>query len=120
MADASNVSSASLAGTQPFSYEIEPEQGATTLRLAGDLDMAASPTLREVLQGLQRGGSEMIVDLRRLTFLDSVGLAVLLEAHTAGREGLPSVSFIPGGRCVQKVFSVTGMDKRVSWIDPLE
>jgi anti-sigma B factor antagonist len=105
---------------QPFNYQVESDQpGRTVLRLMGELDMAASPMLKKVLYELPRGGAqEIVVDLRGLSFLDSMGLCTLLEAHVAGRDGHQTVSFIRGGRSVQRVFAVTEVDKRVKWVDP--
>ena len=104
---------------QPFSYEAESNQpGITTLRLHGDLDMADSPTLQDALHELQHGDArEIVVDLRGLTFLDSMGLSALLEAYTAGQDGHRTVSFIRGGRSVQRVFAVTEVEARVTWVD---
>jgi anti-sigma B factor antagonist len=106
---------------QPFRYEIEADEagGTATLRLHGELDMAAAPKLAEVVHELQHDGApEIVVDLRGLSFLDSMGLSALLGAHVAGQDGHHKVSFIRGPRSVQRVFSVTEMDKRVEWIDP--
>ena len=108
-----------IADPQPFSYRIEPGSDATFVRLMGELDMAASPALRDVLGELQGSGAgEIVIDLRGLCFLDSMGLSALVEAHVAGQDGQRKVSFIKGGRSVQRVFSVTDMDKRVAWTDP--
>ena len=105
---------------KPFSYEVgSEEQGATVLRLYGELDMAAAPALRSVLHEVQHEGcSEVVIDLRGLSLLDSMGLSALVEAHAAGQDGHRTVSFIAGGRSVHKVFQVTKMDERVSWFDP--
>ena len=95
------------------------EAGTTTLRLHGELDMAASPKLTGVLHELQHGGAqEIVVDLRGLSFLDSMGLSALLGAYVAGQDGHRKVSFIRGGPSVQRVFAVTEVDKRVDWVDP--
>ena len=89
------------------------------LRLYGELDMAAAPALRTVLHEVQHGGSsEVVVDLRGLSFLDSMGLSALMEAHGAGQDGHRTVSFIAGGRTVHRVFQVTKMDERVTWVEP--
>ena len=106
----------------PFSYQVEPgPAGTTILRLIGELDMAVSSTLESVLHELQHDGvDEIVVDLRGLSFLDSMGLSALLKAHEAGQDGHQKVSFIRGGRSVQRVFSVTDVDRRLEWIDPDE
>jgi anti-sigma B factor antagonist len=105
---------------QPFGYRVESDEAGTIwLQLRGELDMEAAPTLKNVLHDLQHGGAqEIVIDLRELSFLDSMGLSALVDAHTAGRDGHQKVSFIRGGRTVQRVFAVTEMDKRVSWVEP--
>jgi len=101
---------------EPFSHQFEFESGRTVLRLSGDLDMAAAPTLKTVLHELQHGGAqEVIVDLRGLSFLDSMGLSALMEAHGAAQDGHRTLSFIAGGRTVHRVFQITKMDERVTW-----
>ena len=106
---------------QPFSFDTEPRGSITLLRLRGELDMAAAPAFTEALHQLQHeGASEIIVDLRELRFLDSMGLSALLEAYAAGQDGHRTVSFIRGGRSVHKVFQVTKMDERVTWVEPPE
>ena len=109
-------------GPQPFSYEVESDPSDTTiLRLHGELDMGSSSQLAEVMQRLQHGGArKIVVDLRGLSFLDSMGLSALLEAHRAGQDGHHEVSFIRGQRSIQRVFAVTEMDKRVEWVDPAD
>ena len=104
---------------QAFRYEVDSgASGMTTLRLHGELDMASAAKLAEVLHELQHGDAqEVVVDLRGLSFLDSMGLSALMEAHRVGRDGHQEVSFIAGQRSVQRVFAVTKMDERVRWIE---
>jgi anti-anti-sigma factor len=107
-------------GPQDFTHEVETDdKGRTVLRLNGELDMAAGPALTKVLHELQHGDAqEIVVDLRGLRFLDSMGLSALLEAYVAGQDGHRTVSFIRGGRTVHKVFQLTKMDERVTWVEP--
>jgi anti-anti-sigma factor len=107
-------------GPQNLTHEVETDDtGRTVLRLRGELDMATTPTLMKVLHELQHGhAQEIVVDLRGLSFLDSMGLSALLEAYVAGQDGHRKVSFIRGGRTVQRVFAITEVDKRVEWVDP--
>jgi anti-anti-sigma factor len=51
----------------------------TIAELAGELDMASAPALREQLLGLLRpGSSQLVVDLSKVSFCDASGLAVLV------------------------------------------
>ena len=90
-------------------------------RLAGELDMATAPQLEEALHaGQHENASEIVFDLRGLSFLDSMGLSALLRAHAAGRDGHRKVSFVRGGDVVSKVMQLTKMDDRLDWVDPPE
>ena len=49
------------------------------LLVSGEIDLANAPQLAEVLAHFRNG--DVIVDLSRVTFMDSAGLNVLLAAH---------------------------------------
>src|SRR5205085_12392602 len=75
----------------------------------GDLDLAATPELKESLAlALRSDASAVIVDLRGLDFLDSTGLKALVEAH-AGPEG-HRLSFVRGNEIVDQVLQISHLD----------
>ena len=56
--------------------------GTMLLELCGDLDLATAPTLAAVLGQIAREPPPLLViDLRGVTFLDSAGVLLLLEAY---------------------------------------
>jgi anti-anti-sigma factor len=60
--------------------------GVVIAELAGELDIATAPALREQLLSLLRpGSSRLIIDLSRVTYCDSSGLAVLVGAGRRAR-----------------------------------
>lgn len=63
--------------------------GPRCLRVAGELDMASSPTLAEELQkAASSGEGSVILEVSELTFIDSTGLRVLIEfAGQLGESG---------------------------------
>jgi anti-sigma B factor antagonist len=75
----------------------------------GDLDLVATPELRESLElALRSDAAAVVVDLRGLDFLDSTGLKALVEAH-AGPDG-HRVTFVRGNEIVDQVLQVTHLD----------
>ena len=61
-----------------FDLTVAPDaQGGTRLTLRGELDLGTAPQLE---QALAEAGGNVLLDLRRLTFMDSTGVRVLLEA----------------------------------------
>jgi anti-anti-sigma factor len=62
------------------------EDGIAIAKLAGELDLARAPALREQLLGLLRpGSSRLILDLSRVSFCDASGLAVLIGTGRRAR-----------------------------------
>ena len=52
------------------------------ITLAGELDLASAPVLHELLLEAASGGADTItIDIKRLTYIDSAGLGVLVSAH---------------------------------------
>jgi anti-sigma B factor antagonist len=103
---------------RPFSLRTEEKDGATVVHLEGELDLASVPKLQEALHSAQHGDvSQIVVDLRGLTFLDSTGLGVLIAADIAGRDGHVAVSFVRGNETVHRVFQLTAVEGRLNWVD---
>lgn len=66
----------------------EERDGATRIRVRGELDLATAPRLEQELLARVRAEA-VVLDLREVTFLDSSGLRAVLigsqEAAAAGR-----------------------------------
>jgi anti-sigma B factor antagonist len=81
---------------------IQTVGGMTIAELAGELDIASAPALREQLLGLLRpGSSQFVIDLSKVSLCDASGLAVLGGRLAAGRPGTayyrapPAPSYVP-------------------------
>jgi len=71
----------------PFS--VEREQSSSTLRviIRGELDMETGPRAEEELLRAEAGAPPVLVlDLRDVTFFDSTGLQLVLDADVRARE----------------------------------
>jgi anti-sigma B factor antagonist len=67
----------------PFSIDrIDQPGGLALLLLRGELDVLSAPTLRQRLLDLHAARTPVIVELRDLDFMDSSGLAALLELRS--------------------------------------
>ena len=94
---------------------------APLVALRGELDLSTTPKVEHALARLEsNGASVIIIDLRGLTFLDSSGLRLILEADGRARREDRRLLVVPGPREVQRVFRVTLTDARIEFIgDPL-
>jgi anti-anti-sigma factor len=70
-----------------FQAETNHLDGLVVVALSGDLDLAARPVLRSVLNSHLDDDRDLVLDLARVTFMDSSGLEMLLAAHAELRPG---------------------------------
>ncbi len=76
-----------MSANTPFSIDrVDQPGGPVLLRLRGELDVHAAPTLRARLLDLMPERAPLIVELRGLDFMDSSGLAALLELRSRARQ----------------------------------
>jgi anti-sigma B factor antagonist len=58
------------------------DQEAAVLSVRGEVDLATAALLREVLlPALEHGSGPVVIDLSEVSFMDSSGLHVLVDAH---------------------------------------
>jgi anti-sigma B factor antagonist len=88
----------------------EPER--IRLSLEGELDLSNAPTAELKLDEALCSGSPVLVDLSKLEFLDSTGIALLvaaLQRHESAR-----LTFLPSKTvAVRRLMSLTGLDQRL-------
>lgn len=81
--------------------------------LQGELDVANAECASSVLREALSSGKSVVVDLAKLEFLDSTGVALLVEAMGSGGERL---SFLPSEHAaVQRLLSLTGLEERMTF-----
>jgi len=79
--------------------------------------MATAPEFERAVERAQ-GGSAIVVDLRGLAFIDSMGIRALMQAYAAGQDRHATVSFIRAEGHVQRVLQVAGVEGLLAWVDP--
>jgi anti-sigma B factor antagonist len=87
--------------------------GTHTIALCGELDLANAGTAEAALEESLEAGTQVVVDMRELEFIDSTGIALLVAA--LGRGGSePKVKFIPStSPAVTRVLELTGLAERL-------
>jgi anti-sigma B factor antagonist len=102
----------------PFHAYIDRRDGLSVVVLEGELDLASRDEFREVLADAEDGdGSELVLDLGGLTFIDSSGLHVVaVAADRAAGQGRRLAIVRPAGM-VSRVFEIARLTGRVDWLD---
>jgi anti-sigma B factor antagonist len=95
-------------------FTIRPAgRDGVVLEVAGEVDMATAPQLADALAvQLARPVSAVVVDLARVTFLGSSGLAVLVTAHRGVQPGKRLLIATPG-RAAYRAFALTGLAEQL-------
>lgn len=88
----------------------------TRISLEGEMDLANAEIAASTLREAMLAGNDVVVDLGRLEFLDSTGLAILVESMHEGGERL---SFLPSEHdAVRRLLSLTGLEERMNFAPP--
>jgi anti-sigma B factor antagonist len=90
--------------------QLSREGDSVTIALSGEIDLATAPRLDAAIREVESGGSTaLVVDMSELTFLDSSGLRVLLQASVRARQDGDRLSFIPStNAAVNRLIEMTG------------
>ena len=84
----------------------------TVVRLEGELDASTAPRLVACFDDLlARGVTDIVVDLGRVSFIDSTGLGVLVNAYNAGLERDGTVELVASDPRVVRVLAMTSLDQ---------
>jgi anti-sigma B factor antagonist len=68
-------------GSGPVEVTTRQEGGFTIVAVSGEVDLYSSPRMREaILAGVSRKNPRVIVDLTKVSYMDSSGIATLVEA----------------------------------------
>jgi len=98
-------------GMMSFAIALETYGQTALLELVGELDMAASPTFSEVVgDQLGRGSAAFVVDLDKLTYIDSRGLYALIEMLRSVRNAGGDVAIVLNNPQIARVFAISGID----------
>jgi anti-sigma B factor antagonist len=91
-------------------FDISVDGPSAIVRAAGEIDSSTAPLLNEHVSGLlDTDVRELVVDLGRVTFLDSAGLCVLAMAHRrAGRQDV-RLRVLATSRAVIRPLQITGL-----------
>jgi anti-sigma B factor antagonist len=90
--------------------EDEAPDGVPVVRVAGEIDVATAPALRDHLHGLvARGHTRLAIDLLQVTFLDSTALGVLVGTLKRCREAGGDLRLAVAEPRIMKVFEITGL-----------
>jgi len=92
-------------------YEVRSEGDTTIVSLAGEIDLENSPNVRRILLesvGKKRG---VLVEMSSVSYIDSSGVASLVEAFQSARRGSTSFALVAVSDAAMRVLELARLDR---------
>lgn len=101
----------------PLTIRLVDEGRRLRLALQGEIDLSNAKTAEAQLMGAFESGKKILVDLGKLEFLDSTGIALLVMALR--RPDAARLSFLPSETAgVRRLLNLTGLDAKLPFAAP--
>ena len=101
-------------------FRVEAERLGAEARIAvrGELDIATLPEFERAVTRMRAQGLErMVIDLRRLSFLDSMSIELLLRLHGELTATGAELVVVRGPRAVDRIFEVMELHRVLALVD---
>ena len=104
---------------QLCSMRVEQHLDGVLIGLHGEFDLTCEePFCEELARALEEETTTLVLDLRALTFMDSVGLRMLVTLNKATSEDGLDYTVICGEGYVRQLLRETGLDGVLPVVDP--
>jgi len=101
-----------------FSVQTARNDDRLAIIPTGEFDMSTADKLDDAVRAAEATDAKrIIIDLTEVTFMDSTGLKVLLEAAARARANSNRLRLIRGRRRVQRVFELTKTEDFLPFLD---
>jgi anti-sigma B factor antagonist len=105
---------------QPVVAAVEEQDHAVVVRLVGELDLYNAEEVRQTLDGVcARDPGRVVVDLAEVSFIDSTGLGVLVEARSKLTDRKTFILAGPQPE-TRRALEISGLAKHMPIFDGLE
>lgn len=94
-----------------MSFRVDETSAGSTVFLNGEIDLDRSPTARKVLLDAVSRGQSVAVDLADVSYMDSSGIASLVEAYQKARAAKTEFALVRVSAAVMKVLMLARLDK---------
>jgi anti-sigma B factor antagonist len=93
---------------------VERDGSAVVVRLAGEIDLYNANEVRAaLLEECSRSPDRLVVDLGRVSFIDSTALGILVEARTKMENKRAFLIAAPRNE-IRRAFEISGLDRHFS------
>ena len=91
--------------------ETQKSPQSSIIKVEGEVDLYTSPKLRsEILNAVLAAEAEVLIDLSEVEYMDSSGVATLVEGFKGARENAKTFKLIAPSQAVMKVLELAKLD----------
>jgi anti-sigma B factor antagonist len=101
-------------------HETREENGSTVVAFEGEIDLSCSPEARKVLLACVKRKVPVVVDLSAVTYIDSSGVASLVESLQTARKGGTAFILAAVSEAALRVLQLARLDRVFTIHDTLE
>ena len=95
----------------PLEIDKQGGAGSWVIVVRGEVDLYSSPELREaVTKSMPKSGGAVSVDLRGVPYMDSSGVATLVEGYRSALESGTTFTLVAPSPAVMKVLQLSRLD----------
>ncbi len=94
-----------------MSYAVRDDSGYAVVELTGDVDLSASPEARSAILGCLAQARNVLVDLSGVTYIDSSGVASLVEGYQTAKKKKLRFGLIGVSEAALSVLKLARLDK---------
>jgi anti-anti-sigma factor len=98
---------------------VVPDRTRVAVVLQGEIDLSTGDIVRRELRELwESGWTEVVLDLREVTFMDTTAVHVLLDAREAATMAGATFGVVIGTGSAMRILALTGLDGVLPMVDP--
>jgi anti-sigma B factor antagonist len=87
-------------------------RNAHVVTIAGELDVATAPAVRDELERVSsEGATDVVVDLLGVSFVDSVALGILVDGSKRLKAQGGTLRIVCDDRRIARIMEITGLDR---------
>lgn len=104
-----------------FDLQVETSGARTVITVAGDLDVLTAPQLRDrLVEVIDRGDRDLLIDLRPTEFIDSSGLSALVAGLKRIRDLGGDMGLICPPSNIRRLIEIVSLDQVFKLYDDLD
>lgn len=101
-------------------WETSDRDDGIHVELTGELDISSAPGVESrLIEVEQREPDRLILDLRRVNFIDSTGLSLIINADGRARKAGRRLTIVSGDGVPRRILRTVGLEDRLDVLSDL-